>query len=624
MNYKQNPGSFPKKGLLYTVVILLLVLIAGICIYARGRSQDNNSSTPSTAEKNRGNQPVDSEMFTDRDMDDSYEESSASTITLADGQSETNSSAVKISGDIVTIRKDGVYLLSGSLTDGQIVIDANKTDKIQLVLKGVNITCKTSAPIYVKQADKVFFTLAPDSKNQLATSQEFQTTDENKIDGVIFSKDDITLNGKGTLSISSKYGHGIVSKDDLVITGGTYEIDAARHALSGKDSIRIADGNFTLTCGKDGLHGSNDDDSTLGFLYLAGGTLEINSQDDGMHSDSRIQLCGSDVNIKESLEGIEAPVIQITEGTISVTSQDDGLNASSGSSGKSDGNDWNPREMFEADENCSIEISGGHIEINASGDGIDSNGSLTVSGGETYVSGPTNSGNGALDYNGEGKISGGILVAAGASGMAQNFGNQSTQGSMLVNFSDTHQPDTSNKTAGQILLKDADNNTLISYTPETAYSCVVISCPEILQGSTYTVTADKEEMTVTMSELIYGDGGGMGRGDRWDGSGNDRDPRNGNDAPGDGTRRGNGDDTERRNGDNGMHRGGRPDGNIDGQPPGDRNPRNGTDDQTSENGTRPDRKIPDGQMPGDSNAGRGNRTMPNSTNTPPASNNTTV
>lgn len=575
MNYKPNPGSFPKRGLLYTVIIFILVLVAGICIYARSRDQNDNSSTPSAAENNSGNQSADSEMFTERDMDNGYDESSASKITLADGKSETDSSSVKVSGDIVTIQKEGVYLLSGSLTNGQIVIDANKTDKIQLVLNGTEINCKNSAAVYVKQADKVFLTLAPDSNNQLATSQEFQTTDENQVDGVIFSKEDITLNGRGTLSISSKYGHGIVSKDDLVITGGTYEIEAARHALSGKDSIRIAKGSFTLTSGKDGLHGSNDDDSSLGFLYLAGGSLEINSQDDGMHSDSRIQLCGSDVNIKESLEGIEAPAIQITEGTISVNSRDDGLNASSGSSGDSGGNDWKPQEMFEADNNCSIEISGGHIEINASGDGIDSNGSLTISGGETYISGPTDSGNGALDYNGEGQINGGILVAAGASGMAQNFGNQSTQGSMLVNFSDTHQPDTSSKTAGQILLKDVDNNTLISYTPEKSYSCVVISCPEIIQGGTYTVTADKEEMIVTMSELIYGGSGGMSRRNRGDGIG-----------PGDG---------------NTMHRGGRMDRNMYDQPPGDRNRQDDANGHPSENGTHPNRKIPDEQMPENDN-----------------------
>mgnify|MGYP002544631138 CR=1 FL=1 len=125
--------------------------------------------------------------------------------------------------------------------------------KVQLVLDSVDINCDTSAALYVKAADKVFVTLASDSENTLSNTNDFVAIDDNNIDAVIFSKDDLTLNGSGTLTVTAKYGHGIVSKDDLVITSGTYQITAAKHALSGQDSVRIADGILTLNAGTDGI-----------------------------------------------------------------------------------------------------------------------------------------------------------------------------------------------------------------------------------------------------------------------------------------------------------------------------------------------------------------------------------
>lgn len=120
------------------------------------------------------------------------------------------------------------------------------------MLKDASINCDTSAAIYVKSADKVFVTLAENTSNTLTNTKDFVAIDDNNIDAVIFSKSDLSLNGSGTLTIHAAYGHGIVSKDDLVITSGTYDITAARHALSGKDSVRIADGDFTLNAKKMG------------------------------------------------------------------------------------------------------------------------------------------------------------------------------------------------------------------------------------------------------------------------------------------------------------------------------------------------------------------------------------
>ena len=162
------------------------------------------------------------------------------------------------------------------------------------------------------------------------------------------------------------------------------------------------------------------------------------------------------------------------------------------------------QDMFAVDNNAYIKISGGKLIVNADGDGVDSNGNLYVSGGETYVSGPTNNGNGALDYNGEAQITGGTFIAAGASGMAQNFGSSSTQGSIMIN--------TQSGSGGEIILKDSSGNVIASYTPDKSYNSVVVSCPGIKKDSTYTLTANGTDTTVEMTDIIYGSSDGMGGG----------------------------------------------------------------------------------------------------------------
>ena len=199
------------------------------------------------------------------------------------------------------------------------------------------------------------------------------------------------------------------------------------------------------------------------------------------------------VTIDKSYEGIEGLTIEIQGGYIDLTASDDGLNAAGGNDGSG--------SMFTATEGIYIHISGGEIHINASGDGIDSNGDLIVSGGETYVSGPTDNGNGALDYDGSAEISGGILIAAGSSGLAQNFGSSSTQGTIMVNIVGA---------AGSVIsLRDSSGQVLASWTAEKAYSNVVISCPGLAVGETYTLQAGDSSTEITMSSLVYGGSGSM-------------------------------------------------------------------------------------------------------------------
>ena len=225
---------------------------------------------------------------------------------------------------------------------------------------------------------------------------------------------------------------------------------------------------------------------------ISGGTYNISTSDDGIHADENTAISGGTVTIRESYEGIEGSLVDISGGKIDITADDDGINAAGGADQSGAG----PRkDGFESSADCYINISGGIITVDASGDGLDSNGGLMVSGGELYISGSESSGNGALDYGGEAIITGGIVVAAGAGGMAQNFGTDSTQGSILMSypaFSD-----------GTITLKDEAGKTLASYSPKKSYSCVVISCPEITTGNTYTVEACGQTSSVTMSSLVY-------------------------------------------------------------------------------------------------------------------------
>lgn len=726
------------------------------------------------------------DMFTERDLNVGYDENSAVKINLADDsttvtvgddtetdaskadetkaddsktdetkadESETNetenvASGVYISGNIITITKEGTYVLSGALSEGQIVVDADSA-KVQLVLDNADITCASSAAIYVKNADKTFITLAEGSENILMNTAEYEAIDDNNIDAVIFSKDDLTLNGKGTLTINSEYGHGIVSKDDLKLVGGTYNITAKNHALSGKDSVRIADGTYNLTSGKDGIHSENADDDEKGFVYIASGdftiestgdgidasyvvqiddgdfditagggaenatktnndmpgggtggnmgggapggaaqdgeapsgdkpsgdgsdkgvsgsasgkqtgqtppdrpdgdsfdgsrsdekasdntggqtaqtspdkpgtdtsdgqksdknsqskdiadnttassassdtgsessssaspdadsennsstssdadststkgiksdgalyvnggnftinsaddsfhsnsdatindgTYTISSGDDGIHADNALLVNGGTITVTESYEGLEGLNITINDGKIDITASDDGMNAAGGndasgfggrggdgfkgmqapdSARKSNDTSDNTQKSYDtsdtaqdtdavSDDEMWMVINGGYVHVLAGGDGLDSNGDLTINGGEVYVDGPSDNGNSAIDYGEKSSfnINGGTVVAVGSSGMAEDVSSDSKQQVAFVKLD-------SQADVGDVILKDADGNEIISYTVQKKYDCVIISTADLKAGQTYTLSASGNESEVSL------------------------------------------------------------------------------------------------------------------------------
>ena len=394
-----------------TAILLALLLAAALLLSACGTSADTASADAGTAalsaertdssvdavalsDDNSSGTQTENDYFSKRDLSGEYDADEAVTITLTGATAEASSEAVQVSGGTVTITEAGTYVLSGTLDDGCIVVDATKDDKIQLVLDGVSILSSDYAAIYVKQADKVFVTLADDSVNSLANGGSFVQRDENDVDAVIFAKDDITLNGTGTLRISSPAGSGIVGKDEVTITDGTYEISADGNAIRAKDSLAIAGGSFALAAGSDGLHAENGDDDTLGNVYIAGGTFEIRVNDDAIHANTLLQIDGGSFNITAA-EGLEATYVLINDGTIQISASDDGINAANKSSA------------------CTptVEINGGSITIVMGGgdtDGVDSNGNIIINGGTIDVTGQS-----AFDYDGTAQFNGGTIIVNG-------------------------------------------------------------------------------------------------------------------------------------------------------------------------------------------------------------------
>ena len=269
------------------------------------------------------------EMFSDKDRDDSWDAAEAAVIELKGTSAEAEGEGVTVGGTTVTITEAGTYVLSGELEDGQIRVEADEAEKVHLVLNGVSITNDDSACIFVSSADKVIITLADGTENTLAdTGTEYiQTDDGSAVDGVIFSRDDLTLNGSGSLTVRAGYKHGIVGKDDLVFTGGTYMVTAAGKGIAGDDSLRIRDGSFTVTAEDDALHSDTSDKEGKGYIYIEDGVFTLQSGDDGIHAATALVIAGGTITVEESYEGLEGATIDILDGDIRVTARDDALNA---------------------------------------------------------------------------------------------------------------------------------------------------------------------------------------------------------------------------------------------------------------------------------------------------------
>lgn len=291
-----------------------------------------------------------------------------------------------------TVTEKGVYYLTGNASDFTVTVDADKTEKVQIVLENAEISNNSFPVIYVKSADKCF--ISPLGENTLTVTGSFNSDGDTNTDAVIYSKDDIVLNGTGTLNIGSAYGNGISCKDDLKATGGTYNISSALDGIEANDSISVCGGEFNIKSNKDAVHCENSDDDTLGSVYIEDGTFNLAAVSDGIQATSSMIIDGGSFNIK-SAEGLESTYIRINGGDIYIEASDDGINAARKSSAYS----------------VLIEFNGGNTTVIMGAgdtDGIDANGNITVNGGTINVTG-----NSAFDYDGSAQYNGGTVIVNG-------------------------------------------------------------------------------------------------------------------------------------------------------------------------------------------------------------------
>ena len=336
------------------------------------------------------------DLFSDRDLRQTADLSEAVYYDLSDNSN-------------ITITSAGVYVISGSASEASVIVEAGDDDKVQLVLNGVTVNNSSSPAIYVKNADKVFVTTAEGTTSNLTVTGTFSADSTTNTDAVIFSKDDLVLNGLGTLNINST-DNGVSSKDDLKITGGTINITCSSDALEANESIAVADGAVTINSGKDGLHAENDEDNAAGYIYICGGTFDITANSDGVQATTVAQIDGGSLTISAA-EGIEGTFVQINGGTVNISAGDDGINAASKSSAVS----------------VTIEINGGEVTVNmgqGDTDGIDSNGNLYINGGTVSVNA-----NSPFDYDGQGQLNGGTVYVNGA--QTTQLNNQMMGGGMM-------------------------------------------------------------------------------------------------------------------------------------------------------------------------------------------------
>lgn len=408
-----------------------------------------------------------------------------SKISLSDDRITSEDPTVTVKDHVVTITQAGTYVLAGKLTDGRLVVDADKDAEVTLILNGVDITCSDYACLRVEQAGMVTIQLADGTENELTDGSSYTLVDEDDgTDGVIFSKDDLKLEGSGTLYVTGNYGHGIVGKDTLEINGGTYIIQAKEDGINANDAITINDA-----------------------------ILHISAGDDGIHVDEVLTVNDGAITVAESNEGLEGHQVIINGGDIDITASDDGINSNSGENGsqsedRSDmSTDMTPPDDMEdrsdmptdmtppggmgidmdADEDSLLQINGGTILVNAGGDGLDSNGILEMTGGTVYVSGAANDGDGALDYGIKATISGGTILAAGYQGMEAGFDSASEQYSRIYHTSELQDADT------KVAIYDADGSEILSWTVPKEFNSIVISAPEIKEDGTYTIKVGDQE-----------------------------------------------------------------------------------------------------------------------------------
>jgi len=488
--------------------------------------------------------------YSTNDLDTSYDEANVEKITFNETSISSDGALASINGSTLTLSAAGDYLISGNLSDGQIIIAADKEDVIHIFFDNVSITNKDGSPFVQLNADKVVVTLLENTVNTLIDGTSYTLNRDEDPDATIFAKDDLTINGLGTLNVTSNTKNGIHGSNDIKIIDASVNVTAAKDGIKGKDSVSLKDAQLLINADNDGIQATNDLDQGLGYIDIDGGiitiiagldgiqaetqvlisdgiitidagsqagsndsgkgikalldltieggtlditsqaedtlnskgtltisagTIELNAQDDAITANETLLINGGDINISTSYEGLESAEVIINGGTIHLVALDDGINTCTGTVAYVDG----PTGNMTQDDGSTLTITGGTIFLSALGDGVDSNGTITMSGGTLIAYGPTANNNGTLDYNKSFTLTGGTIIAVGSSGMAQQA-SISEINTVMVNLSSTL------PTGTLITVVDSSGKVVVAFeTIKSAANFVFAS--ESLAKGTYTV-----------------------------------------------------------------------------------------------------------------------------------------
>ena len=422
-------------------------------------SKDDETKTASTSNRDL------SSIYSEEDLNTSWDKSSSTIITLNGSEAKVEGSGANYSDGKVNITSSGTYVLSGKFT-GQVYIDAKDSAVVHLVLNGVEINSESGPAIYAADGKKVILTLAESTENILSDTSNYTFADgEDEPDATLFIKNDLVINGSGTLKVNANYKTAIKTKDTLAIISGNFDLTSVDNAVRAKDALTVE-----------------------------AGTFKVNATGKGFTSDGELNIYDGDINIEKSEEGLEGLTVEIYGGNVDISATDDGINARTK---YDDSVSDAEKEMLgnQDQDGVEVRIAGGTVNINASGDAIDSNGDLYIEGGETYISGPTSGGDGTLDYNGEAKISGGVYVGAGSFGMFQTFSEYSSQNFINVYYDSTQAAGTT------ITLSDESQTKLIEFVAEKEFATAGISLPSLETGKTYTLKTGDTEQTLTINSV---------------------------------------------------------------------------------------------------------------------------
>ena len=485
-----------KKTTVKTVASVTLITALGFtgCLAANG-------APPVAAAPNAAAvQKLDAQThYSDEDL--TWDSSDEEAIDLANPAA---ADGVNVNNGTITITADGTYRLSGEY-NGQVKIEAGKSDTVRLVLDNAKIANSTGPAINVAGAGEAIIYTASGTANTIADGANYAAKGADDPDAAIYSTANLTLAGEGSLFVKGSYKAGVHTTDGLVIANGTLDVNAAKAGIKGKDYVDIVGGTVKVTAGQDGIKSTNTDDENKGFTRLSDGSVTISAGDDGLKAPRTLEISGGTLNIEKSDEGIEGQYVNVLDGEVTVNSTDDGINASLPAADKVDDDGDADQEQEPADGagaapvDADVNISGGTVVVNADADGIDTNGNAVFTGGTIIVNGPIAGGNRAIDFDGKLLLNGANVTTGSAAEKFQTPSTESTSGHLkIVNNAALTQGKT-------VQVADSSGEVVANYKiTKSGVQLVLVSNKNIVKGQDYKVYVASGDVDIDSTDVANG------------------------------------------------------------------------------------------------------------------------